>query len=321
VGIPLVNPVRHDDLLLVSARPVVRGASVVGAMLTGSWVGRELLEDLKRALGADIALHAPDGGWAGAHWTSVPPLGQLTRMRFDGRDYVVYGVLLGAPGSRTPAGEGFAYRELALDAVAEPVVLHAVVAQLRVVLIGWSSNVMRSPRSTVFEDDGLADRRHDSREEALDRGFIRAGGQRPGFFFSAIFFLSAASSSSTFLASDFLAWPAFFFISASGSTSGGGGRRGGGGAACSAADRATACHGTRSRRRSSQAMSAPRWRSRSWSAPAPGAIRPATWPRSGPSSRPCSCRGPVTGDNFRDDVTVDGHVNHGDTTLVKSKLP
>jgi len=116
VGIPLVKPMRHDDLLLVSARPVVRGASVVGAMLTGSWVGRELLEDLKHALGADIALHAPDGGWAGAHWTSVPPLGQLTRMRFDGRDYVVYGVLLGAPGSRTPAGEGFAYRELALDA-------------------------------------------------------------------------------------------------------------------------------------------------------------------------------------------------------------
>ena len=32
-------------------------------------------------------------------------------------------------------------------------------------------------------------------------------------------------------------------------------------------------------------------------------------------------RGLVTGDNFRDDVTVDGHVNHGDTTLVKSKLP
>jgi predicted Ser/Thr protein kinase len=116
VGIPLVNPVRHDDLLLVSARPVVRGASVVGAMLTGSWVGRDLLEELKRVLGADIALHAPDGGWAGAHWPSVPPLGRLTRMRFDGRDFVVFGVLLGAPGSRTPAGEGFAYRELALDA-------------------------------------------------------------------------------------------------------------------------------------------------------------------------------------------------------------
>jgi predicted Ser/Thr protein kinase len=117
VGIPLVKPVRHDDLLLVSARPVgVRGTPVVGAMLTGSWVGRDLLEELKRVLGADIALHAPDGGWAGAHWPIVPPLGQLARMRFDGRDFVVFGVLLGAPGSRTPAGEGFAYRELALDA-------------------------------------------------------------------------------------------------------------------------------------------------------------------------------------------------------------
>ncbi len=116
IEIPLVKPVRRDDLLLVSARPVVRGASVVGAMLSGSWVGRELLDELSRASGARISLHAPDGGWAGAHWATVPPLGQLTRMRFDGRDYLIYGVQLGAPGSRTPAGEGFAFRELAPDA-------------------------------------------------------------------------------------------------------------------------------------------------------------------------------------------------------------
>jgi hypothetical protein len=31
-------------------------------------------------------------------------------------------------------------------------------------------------------------------------------------------------------------------------------------------------------------------------------------------------RGLVTEDNFRDDITVDGKVNHGDTTLEKSKL-
>ena len=31
-------------------------------------------------------------------------------------------------------------------------------------------------------------------------------------------------------------------------------------------------------------------------------------------------RGLVNGDNFRDDITVDGKVNHGDTTLEKSKL-
>jgi len=31
-------------------------------------------------------------------------------------------------------------------------------------------------------------------------------------------------------------------------------------------------------------------------------------------------RGPVNDDNFRDDITVDGKVNHGDTTLEKSKL-
>ena len=31
-------------------------------------------------------------------------------------------------------------------------------------------------------------------------------------------------------------------------------------------------------------------------------------------------RGLVTEDNFRDDITVDGKVNHEDTTLEKSKL-
>ncbi len=31
-------------------------------------------------------------------------------------------------------------------------------------------------------------------------------------------------------------------------------------------------------------------------------------------------RDPVNGDNFRDDITVDGRVNHADTTLEKSKL-
>jgi predicted Ser/Thr protein kinase len=116
IEIPLVKPVRAGDLLLVSARPVVRGASVVGAMLSGSWVGSELLDELSRTAGASVALHAPDGGWAGVQWSSVPPLGRLSRMRFDGRDFVIYGVQLGAPGSRTPAGEGFAYREIAPDA-------------------------------------------------------------------------------------------------------------------------------------------------------------------------------------------------------------
>jgi len=31
-------------------------------------------------------------------------------------------------------------------------------------------------------------------------------------------------------------------------------------------------------------------------------------------------QGLVNEDNFRDDITVDGKVNHGDTTLEKSKL-
>jgi predicted Ser/Thr protein kinase len=114
IGIPLVRPVRRDDLLLVSARPVA--SAVGGAMLSGSWVGRELLEELSHTAGASIALHAPDGGWAGQRWTAVPPLGRLTKVHDGGRDFLVYGVQLGAPGSRTPVGEGFAYRELAADA-------------------------------------------------------------------------------------------------------------------------------------------------------------------------------------------------------------
>jgi len=116
IDIPLAKPVRRHDLLLVSARPVVRGASVVGAMLTGSWLGRDLLEELGRSAGARIALHAPDGGWAGATWTAVPPVGRFIRLRADGREFIVYGVRLGAPGSHTPAGEGFVYRELVPEA-------------------------------------------------------------------------------------------------------------------------------------------------------------------------------------------------------------
>ena len=79
--IPLVGR-RRDDLLLVSAGPWCAALSVVGAMLTGSWVGRELLDELGRATGARIFLHAPDGGWAGAHWATVPPLGPIDSHAF-----------------------------------------------------------------------------------------------------------------------------------------------------------------------------------------------------------------------------------------------
>src|SRR5208283_1334520 len=116
IDIPLTRPIRPDDLLLVSARPVTRAASVVGAMLTGSWLGGGLLEELSRGAGANIALHAPDGGWAGARWASVPAVGRIERLRTAGRDLVVYGVRLGAPGSHTPAGEAFVYRELVPEA-------------------------------------------------------------------------------------------------------------------------------------------------------------------------------------------------------------
>jgi hypothetical protein len=142
IGIPLVKPVRRDDVLLVSARPVVRGASVVGAMLSGRWLGRELLEELGRAAGAAVALHAPDGGWAGLHLNSLPPLGRITHLRADGRDLVVYGVPLGALGTQTPAGEAFAYRELAADAdsrLTSPLLRWALALASAVALgsLGW----------------------------------------------------------------------------------------------------------------------------------------------------------------------------------------
>ncbi len=138
IDIPLVKPVRQKDLLFVSARPVVRGASVVGAMLTGSWLGGGLLEELARSAGARVALHAPDGGWAGANWTAVPPVGRFSRLRADGRELVVYGVQLGAPGSHTPAGEGFVYRELVPDAgAADSSALRWGLAIASLAALGW----------------------------------------------------------------------------------------------------------------------------------------------------------------------------------------
>jgi predicted Ser/Thr protein kinase len=139
IGIPLVKRIREHDLLLVSARPVVRGASVVGAMLSGRWLGRELLEELGRAAGAAVAFHAPDGGWAGVQLQPVPPLGRVVYLRAEGRDLVVYGVALGNPGSLTPAGEAFAYRETAADAdgrLNSPLLRWAL-ALASAVALGW----------------------------------------------------------------------------------------------------------------------------------------------------------------------------------------
>ncbi|HMK73451.1 MAG TPA: hypothetical protein VK454_08925, partial [Myxococcaceae bacterium] len=69
-----------------------------------------------------VALHAPDGGWAGARWPVVPPVGKLVHLRAEGRELAVFGVELGTPGSRTPPGEAFVYRELAAESgLASPV--------------------------------------------------------------------------------------------------------------------------------------------------------------------------------------------------------
>ena len=112
LGIPLVSAMPVDDLLLVSGRPVVRGRSIVGFVLTGRWVDGGLLEELGRAAGAQVVLHAPDGGWAGAHWPRAPRLGEVTQLQVGGTTIRVLGIRLGGEGTRTPAGEAYLVRML-----------------------------------------------------------------------------------------------------------------------------------------------------------------------------------------------------------------
>jgi len=111
----LVHPLREDDLLFVSSRPVVRGQSMLGLILTGAWVSEGLLAELGRAAGARVVLRAPDGGWAGAHWAAPPPLGKVLRLDVDGESAEVFGIRLGAPGTRTPAGDAYLVHVLSAD--------------------------------------------------------------------------------------------------------------------------------------------------------------------------------------------------------------
>ena len=112
IGLPLVSAIRADDLLLVSGRPVVRGRSIVGLVLTGRWVDTGLLDELGRAAGAEVVLHAPDGGWAGTRWPAAPPLGRVVQLQVGGTTLRVLGLRLGAEGTRTPAGEAYVVRML-----------------------------------------------------------------------------------------------------------------------------------------------------------------------------------------------------------------
>jgi predicted Ser/Thr protein kinase len=112
VGSPLVAEPKVDDLLLVSGRPVVRGRSIVGFVLTGRWVDDGLLTELGRAAGAQIVLHAPDGGWAGAHWPKAPRLGDVVQLQVGGTTIRVLGIRLGGEGTRTPAADAYVVRML-----------------------------------------------------------------------------------------------------------------------------------------------------------------------------------------------------------------
>lgn len=112
LGVPLVSALRPDDLLLVSARPVARGLSIIGLVLTGRWVDTGLLDELGQAAGAKVVLHAPDGGWAGARWSTAPPVGRVVQLSIAGTTLRVLGVRLGAEGTRTPAGVAYVVRIL-----------------------------------------------------------------------------------------------------------------------------------------------------------------------------------------------------------------
>jgi predicted Ser/Thr protein kinase len=110
--LPLVTERHIDDLVLVSGRPVVRGRSIVGFVLTGRWVDDGLLDELGRAAGAQVVLRAPDGGWAGARWPMAPPVGKVVQLQIGGSTIRVLGIHLGAPGSRTPDGDAYVVRML-----------------------------------------------------------------------------------------------------------------------------------------------------------------------------------------------------------------
>ena len=112
LGLPLVLGPHPDDLLLLSGRAVIRGQSIVGLVLTGRWVDTGLLNELGRAAGAEIVLHSPDGGWAGARWNVAPPLGRVVQLQRGGTTFRALGIKLGADGSRTPAGEAYVVRVL-----------------------------------------------------------------------------------------------------------------------------------------------------------------------------------------------------------------
>jgi len=112
VELPLVSPVRPDDLLFVSGRPIVRGSSIIGLLLTGRWVDSGLLEELGRAVGAKIVLQAPDGGWAGGQWRTAPPIGRVVQLQLGGTTLRVLGLQLGGEGTRAPAGKAYVVRIL-----------------------------------------------------------------------------------------------------------------------------------------------------------------------------------------------------------------
>lgn len=108
-GMPLVRESSPRDLLLLFARPLFRGNTRVGAVLTGRFVGRELLPALGQALGAELTLRGADGAEAGA---ALPAGGGaleegILEVVFRGRTTVISTARLARLGAHLP--DGFAY--------------------------------------------------------------------------------------------------------------------------------------------------------------------------------------------------------------------
>lgn len=106
LGMPLVREARADDLLWVTARPVVRGQSAVGAVLIGSWMRSTVLPQLEQTVGQQLVLVAPDGGWAsrGCPPPELPADGMVRQVRCEGITYAAAGRALPGLEDRIPPG-------------------------------------------------------------------------------------------------------------------------------------------------------------------------------------------------------------------------
>ena len=99
-----MGPATPSGLLWVSARPVVRGQTLVGASLSGTLLGSEAFAEWDRALGVQLFLRAEDGAVAGAGQppSPLPPQRGLHVVKRANRRVAIWTVPLTGLGERAP---------------------------------------------------------------------------------------------------------------------------------------------------------------------------------------------------------------------------